>query len=372
MPETTPTLLRRVRPGLLAALLCLPAAAALAQATAPSAAAAPPAAEAPDIVTYGGREDVVALADAIAERRQLDRTWVRETLAQSRFIPSVARYIMPPPAGSAKNWAAYRARFVEPRRLRAGVAFWEANERWLSQAEAAFGVPASVVVGIIGVETLYGQHMGNFRVLDALATLSFDFPPGRRDRREFFRQELEQFLVLCHSEALDPLSLRGSYAGAMGMPQFMPSSWNKYAVDFDGDGHVDLHRSAADVIGSVAHYLSEFGWERGLPTHFEVAAPVEVADRAALLAPDIQPTFTAEEFAARGAGLPEAGRRHAGKLALIELQNGEAAPTYLAGTSNFYAITRYNWSSYYAMAVIDLGESVAAMRKARRSGAGPR
>ena len=145
----------------------------------------------------------------------------------------------------------------------------------------------------------------------------------------------------------------------MGLPQFMPSSIRRYAVDFDGDGRVDLNGSPADAIGSVAHYLAAFGWQRDMPTHYAVAAPVDTADRAALLAPDIVPTFTASQFAARGAALQGDGARHAGLLALVELQNGEAAPSYVAGTSNFYAVTRYNWSSYYALAVIELGRAVA-------------
>ncbi|HEY1394431.1 MAG TPA: lytic murein transglycosylase, partial [Methylibium sp.] len=226
------------------------------------------------------------------------------------------------------------------------------------QAEEMYGVPPEIVVGILGVETIYGRQMGGYRALDALATLSLDFPKERKDRSDFFRTELEQYLVLCHGEGVDPLALKGSYAGAMGMPQFMPSSWNKYAVDFDGDGRVDLVNSPADAIGSVAHYLAEFGWQRGLPTHYEVAAPVDTTERAALLAPDILPSFTAAQFAEHGAGLPEAARGYDGLLALVELQNGDAAPGYVAGTTNFYAITRYNWSSYYAMAVIELGQTV--------------
>ncbi|WP_140626263.1 lytic murein transglycosylase B [Methylibium rhizosphaerae] len=315
--------------------------------------------QAPDVVTYGRRDDVMALARHIAERQNLEVQWVSDTLAQARYLPNVAKLIMPPPAGTAKDWSAYRARFIEPTRLRAGVEFWRDNERWLRAAEEKYGVPADIVVGIVGVETLYGRHMGGFRVIDALATLSFDFPTGRKDRSPFFRDELEQFFVLCHKGGIDPLSLKGSYAGALGMPQFMPSSWNKYAVDFDGDGRVDLHASSADVIGSVAHYLAEFGWQRGMPTHYEVAAPVEVVDRAVLLVPDIVPSFTPAQFAERGAALPEAARQHNGLLALVELQNGDAAPSYVAGTANFYAVTRYNWSSYYALAVIELGRAVA-------------
>jgi membrane-bound lytic murein transglycosylase B len=317
-----------------------------------------PAAEAAQ-PSYAGRADAQALADEIAQRHGLDAAWVRSHLAEARQLAAVQRLIMPPPAGTAKDWGAYRARFVEPRRIGWGADFWRANERWLVRAEELYGVPPAIVAGIIGVETLYGRHMGSFRVIDALTTLSLDFPPGRRDRSAFFREELGQLFVLAHSEGLDPSTLRGSYAGAMGMPQFMPSSWNRYAVDFDGDGRVDLHGSVADVIGSVAHYLAEFGWTRGLPTHFDVRAPVDAAHRAALLGPDIVPSFTAQEFLERQAWLPEEAQTHAGLLALVELQNGSAAPSYVAGTSNFYTITRYNWSSYYAMAVIDLGTAVA-------------
>ena len=314
--------------------------------------------DAPDVVNYGTREDVARFADAVAERRGLDADWLRKSLAQARFQPLVARYIMPGASGAAKNWNAYRARFVEPVRIRAGVAFWRANERWLAQAEEMYGVPPEIVVGIVGVESIYGRQMGNFRVIDALATLAFDFPSGRRDRSAFFQDELENWFVLCKSEGIDPLAWRGSYAGAIGMAQFMPSSFNRFAVDFDGDGHVDLHANAADVVGSVAHYLAEFDWKRGLPARFDVEPPTETSARAALLAPDIVPTFTAAEMVERGARLPEAAMSVDSLFALVELENGDAAPSYVAGTSNFYALTRYNWSSYYAMAVLTLGEAV--------------
>ena len=314
---------------------------------------------APDLVTYGRRDDVMQFGAELAERRGLDVEWVQAALQRARFVPNVAKFIMPPPAGTAKNWAAYRARFVEPVRVRAGLAFWRANQKWLTLAEELYGVPPEIVVGIIGVETIYGRQMGNFRVIDALATLAFDFPAGRKDRSPFFRDELENFFVLCRSEGAEPLQLKGSYAGAIGMPQFMPSSFNKYAVDLDGDGHVDLHTNAADVIGSVAHYLAEFGWQRGLATRFDVAPPVDSSERALLLGPDILPSFSAQEFEERGARLGDAALAHEGKLALVELQNGDVAPSYVAGTANFYALTRYNWSSYYALAVIELGEAVA-------------
>ncbi len=318
-----------------------------------------PTGDLPDVVTYGRRSDVVAFAADVAARHGLDAEALVSSLAQARYQPSVARLIMPPPAGSAKNWQAYRARFVEPVRLRAGQAFRQANAGWLARAQSLYGVPESVVLGIIGVETLYGRHMGGFRTLDALATLTFDFPTGRRDRSGFFRDELEHFLLFCGRERVDPLSVTGSYAGAIGIPQFMPSSILRYAVDFDGDGRIDLRGNPADAIGSVANYLAAFGWQPGLPTHFAAAAPTEVVDRAALLAPDILPSFSAQQLVERNARLEAAALAHPGKLALVELQNGDAAPSYVAGTTNFYAITRYNWSSYYAMAVIELGNAVA-------------
>jgi len=317
---------------------------------------------APDAVTYGGREDAMALADTLAERHGLEPAWARAQLAQARFQPAVARLIMPPPAGTAKNWAAYRARFIEPERVRAGVAFWAAQQRWLDAAEARYGVPASLVVGIIGVETFYGRVTGNFRVLDALATLSLDFPKGRRDRSDFFRDELGQFLRLAQTEQVAPTAIKGSFAGAIGLGQFMPGSINRFAVDFDGDGHIDMANNAADVIGSVAHYLVEHGWQRGMPTHYAVKPPVDTADRAALLLPDILPSFSAAQLAEHGAVLDAAGVDHTGPLALVELQNGDAAPSHVAGTQNFYAVTRYNRSSYYALAVIELGQVVAAAR----------
>ncbi|MBP6900498.1 MAG: lytic murein transglycosylase B [Burkholderiaceae bacterium] len=308
------------------------------------------------------REALLALAAAIAEQHRLERAWVEAQLLQARQLAAVQRLIMPPPAGTAKNWAAYRERFIEPERLKAGAAFWDQQARWLDAAEQRYGVPAEIVVGIIGVETFYGRVMGGFRVLDALATLSLDFPSGRRDRTPFFRDELGQFLALMQREGQAPEQVKGSFAGAMGLGQFMPGSINRFAVDFDGDGHIDMAANPADVIGSIAHYLAEHGWQRGLATHFAVKPPVDTAARAALLAGDILPTHSAQQFAERGAELDAAGRAHAGPLALVELQNGEAAPSHIAGTANFYAVTRYNWSAYYALAVIELGRAVAAWR----------
>ena len=307
---------------------------------------------------YGRRSDIVQAAQSIAQEHALETAWVEGVLAQARFVAQVAQLVMPSATPAAKNWVAYRTRFVEARRIEAGVQWWRDNENWLTRAEERFGVPSAIVVGIVGVETIYGRQMGNYRAIDALATLSFDFPTGRRDRSAFFRDELESLFVLSRRERLSPLELKGSYAGAIGMPQFMPSTMTRDAIDFDQNGHVDLHKSSADVIGSVANFLSKAGWLRGLPTYFDVDPPIDTAARIELVAPDIVPLFSPQEFVDRGARLGPSALAIDGKLALIELQNGDALPSYVAGTTNFYAITRYNWSSYYAMAVIALGEAV--------------
>ncbi len=319
---------------------------------------------------YAKRADVMAQMDAMARRLDLDARWLRHTLGQAHYLPSVAKLITPPARGTAKNWRAYRERFIEPRRIQAGVTFWQANEQTLKRAEKTYGVPAEIIVAIIGVESFYGAQTGNYRVLDALATLAFDFPrahPRAQERSIFFKGELEQFLQLQQRAGSDPLGVKGSFAGAMGLPQFMPSSWAKYAVDFDGDGRIDLFNSPADVIGSVANYFKIFHWQSGMATHYPVQFDAATLELDALLAPDILPTFSVASFQARGARLDGVALGHVGPLALIELQNGDPSvdgnePSFVAGTENFYAITRYNWSSYYAMAVIELGRAVALAR----------
>ncbi|MDB5956981.1 lytic murein transglycosylase B [Ramlibacter sp.] len=312
---------------------------------------------------YAEREDAMQFADALAARRQLDPAWVRATLGQAHNLAVVSRLMQPAPTRQPKNWAVYRSRFIDETRIDAGVRFWQDNRATLMRAEQEFGVPAEIIVGIIGVETIYGRQMGDFRVLDALATLSFDFPashPRAAERTEYFRGELEQFLAFHQAAHSDPLAPRGSYAGAWGMPQFMPSSLVHWGRDYDGDGKVDLANSPADAIGSVANYFKGYGWISGMPTQYPVRFDPRKLDLGALLAPDILPTFSVAHFQDKGAVLEGAALEHKGPLALIELQNGADGPTFVAGTENFYVITRYNQSSYYAMAVIELGHSVKA------------
>ncbi len=314
-------------------------------------------------VAYATSAAAMRFADEVAQRRDLDPEWTRRALGQAQQLAVVQRLMQPAAPGVRKNWAAYRARFIEPTRIAAGLRFWRENRETLERAEQEYGVPAEIIVGIIGVETLYGQQMGNFRVIDALATLTFDHPashPRAAERSAYFKGELEQFLSMQHRQARDPLDARGSFAGAMGLPQFMPSSVARWAVDFDGDGRIDLRASAADAIGSVASYFKGYGWQAGMATHYPVVFDLATLDLEALLAPDILPTFPVASFAAKGAVLEGAALKHSGPLALVELQNGDAASSYVAGTENFYVVTRYNQSSYYAMAVIELGREVKA------------
>ena len=331
----------------------------------PAASAKPPR---PEPASYRSNPAAMAAATAMAERLHLRPAWVRGVIGKAQRLPAVVKAVTPGQASAARDWTLYRNRVVEPRHIAAGVRFWQLNADTLARAEAQTGVSASTIVGILGVETIYGQRMGGYRTLDALSTLAFDFPiahPKATQRAAYFLQELEEFLRLCKAQGLDPLTVRGSYAGALGMAQFMPSSWRQYAVDFDGDGRIDLFGSRADAIGSVAHYLAAFHWKPGMPTHYPVQLDTPRLDLPSLLQNDIVPSLSPAALLEKGVVLDEKGARHPGLLALIELPNGSAPTQYVAGTDNFYTVTRYNWSSFYAMAVIELGEAVAREIKAK-------
>ena len=323
----------------------------------------------PQAALYEQRPAAMEAANNIAAAQGLDPAWVRSVVGQAQFLPAVVRAVTPPTQAGSRNWASYRERVLSAQRIDAGASFVREHAATLARAERQYGVPPSIVAGILGVETLYGRNMGHFRVLDALATLAFDFPdshPKKAQRQAYFLSELEAFFRFCRTSGYDPLTVRGSYAGAMGMGQFMPSSWLQYAVDFDGSGRVDLFSSVPDAIGSVAHYLSVHQWQAGMPTHYPVAADALPADLEALLAPDIVPSFTPQQLLARGVLLDEAALQHPGLLALVALPMGESAPPhYVLGTANFFTITRYNWSSQYALAVIELAQAIDAAAQAR-------
>ena len=308
----------------------------------------------------GNTPSVKALASRLSAEHQLPKAWVQQKIAKARLLPQVQQMVLPPVSPTAKNWQAYRSRFLQSARIQAGVAFAQKYADELQRAEASYGVPITHVLGVLGVETFYGQHQGQFKVLDTLVTLSMAFPkehPYASERQAFFENELGHHLKQLRQQPSLKNQL-GSFAGASGWPQFMPSSIAKFAVDFDGDGRIDLARSPVDAIGSVAHYFQAFGWQTGMPTHFEVKVNATEADLAALLAPDIVPSWSLAHLQDKGVEVLDASG-YAQPLALVQLFNADEAPSYVAGTENFFVITRYNRSSYYALAVIELGEAVS-------------
>ncbi len=258
------------------------------------------------------------------------------------------------PAERTKPWKEYRPIFITDSRIAQGVDFWRQHEEALSRAEAEYGVPAEVIVSIIGVETFYGRNTGSYRVIDALSTLGFDYPP----RQPFFRQQLKEFLLLVREEQVDPLALKGSYAGAMGLPQFMPSSFRAYAVDFDGDGRIDIWNNPVDAIGSVASYFKQHGWKAGEP----VVARAQVSgDRFEEgLTEGLESVKNAGELAALG-WRTESAVPPETPITAFRLE-GADGDEYWVGWPNFYVITRYNRSVMYAMAVHQLSERLADAR----------
>jgi len=258
------------------------------------------------------------------------------------------------PAERVKPWKEYRPIFITDSRIAQGVDFWRQNEAALSRAEAEYGVPAEVIVAIIGVETFYGRNTGNYRVIDALATLGFDYPP----RQPFFRQQLREFLVLAREEQVDPLTLKGSYAGAMGLPQFMPSSFRAYAVDFDDDGHIDIWNNPVDAIGSAANYFKQHGWTAGEPVVARAAISGDAYEQG--LTVGLEPVMNAAQMRDLG-WQSEAHISDDTAVTAFRLEGAEGDEFWL-GLPNFYVITRYNRSVMYAMAVHQLSEELAQAR----------
>ena len=319
-----------------------------------------------EFVNFGDWKEVSLFLDDMVSRHGFERGALDALFAQVRHVDSAIQLIKPAPPGKPKNWQAYSRRFVEPVRIAAGVKFWNENAAALARAESEYGVPADIIVGIIGVETVYGRNTGRFRVLDTLTTLAFDYPetPTRAARMAFFRAELESALLYARQNGVQPLSLLGSYAGAVGLPQFMPSSILKYAIDFDGDGSIDLRNSASDAIGSVANFLLQHGWQGDAARQVVYAANVS-ASRSweGLTGLGLQATLHEEDL--RAAGVTSDSRLPPGMLfGLVDLQNGAEATEYWLAGNNFFAITEYNRSYFYAMSVLDLGRAVRQARAA--------
>jgi membrane-bound lytic murein transglycosylase B len=295
------------------------------------------------------RPDVQAFIREMAARHGFNAGQLRAIFGRARAQPSIIAAMSRP--AEAKPWYAYRTIFVNPKRIQGGVEFWRANAAALAEAERVYGVPPEIVVAIIGVETQYGGNMGKYRVLEALATLAFDYPR----RSAYFRKELENYLLLTRAEGIDPLVPRGSYAGAMGYGQFMPGSFQSFAVDFDNDGRRDLWRNPRDAIGSVANYFKKNGWRGGEP----VATPARVGGSRypALVSRQLnQPRDSVASLQAQGV-VPLEPVSGAQSAMLLEFEDRDG-PEYWLGFTNFYVITRYNRSQLYAMAVYQLSQAI--------------
>ena len=296
--------------------------------------------------SFGNRAEVRAFIDELVERHGFRAADLGQVFSRAQRLEPALQLILP---AERPSWQDYRAQFVNDQRIERGLAFWAANRESLARAEREYGVPSEVIVAIIGVETNYGRNMGRYRVLDALATLAFDYAP----RASFFRSELEQYLLLAREAKLDVFALQGSYAGAIGIPQFMPGSVRRYAVDFDGDGSIDLRRSSADAIGSIANFLRQHGWQPGeaVLLHAKVAADATVFTDGGL-----RPRFRVGDLVAAGVGVepPPSSADTLGTLVALD------GSDYRVGLHNFWVITRYNRSALYASAVADLAEALAA------------
>lgn len=313
--------------------------------------------------------EVQQFIDALIAKHGFPRAELESFFGSARYVDKAIQLMRPAPPGQPKNWQAYRARFVEPVRIRAGVQFWEEHAQILVRAESTYGVPPEIIAGIIGVETLYGRYTGRFLVPDVLTTLAFAYPDtaNRASRMNYFRGEVENVLLLARDRQIDPFTLMGSYAGAIGLPQFMPGSIRNFAVDFDGDGRIDLRDSPADAIGSVANFLRRHGWRRGDPLVFPASVSTNREEWDHLLKQGLTATNTLDEL--RRAGVMAAKDTPTEfRYGLVDLQNGADPTEYWLGTSNFFTITQYNRSYFYAMAVIRLGEAIKHERD--RTGTG--
>jgi len=303
------------------------------------------------------RPELAAFISAMVDKHGFDRTSLQALFREVQLKPGIVKAISKP--AESKRWDEYQPMFVTPARISGGVKFLDENSAVLARAEREYGVPAEVIAAVIGVETRYGKNTGSYRVMDALTTLALDFP----SRAPFFLGELENYLLLAQQEGMDPLSMKGSYAGAMGIGQFMPGSYLRYAVDFDGDGRRDLGHDTADAIGSVANYLAAYGWDQGQPV--AVPARVDGVEFRGLLGKGFESMRSMAELQQLGVTAPNApSAQMQAQLLSLETSGG---PEYWLGFNNFYVITRYNRSIYYAMAVYQLSREI---RHAHRSAIG--
>ena len=297
--------------------------------------------------------DIEAFIHAMVHKHGFRRQDLRRIFQDVQPKPRVLEVIKAP--ATAKPWHEFRSLIVTRERIDRGVKFWGIHEKVLERASADYGIPEEIIVATIGIESLYGHHIGGFRVIDALTTLAFQYPP----RADFFRDELEELMLLTRETGLDALRIRGSYAGAIGIPQFMPSSYRKYAKDFDGDGKSDLVNSVPDAVASIANYYRSFGWRAGEPV--AVRAEADAAGAKVANNNDIKPRITVADLQQKGMNplTPIAETLLAAPFA-VEAKNSKE---YWLGLNNFYVITRYNRSINYALAVHELAKEMRAAKR---------
>ena len=301
--------------------------------------------------------------DEFSNKYAFDKTGLNALFEQVHRNPTVIRLVTPSGSPKAKNWQNYRRNVIDPARISAGVRFWNQYEDALDRATKTYGVPSDIIVAIIGIESVYGRYTGNFRIIDALSTLAFDYPEtaNQASRKRFFRKELENLLLLAKETGKDPANLYGSYAGAIGYPQFMPGSIRQFAVDFDGNGIIDLENSPVDAIGSIADFLVRHGWKADLPIVFPVRTQPDCAIPSSLLDQGLAATLSLSRLES-GCILPEGDIPDNILFGLIDLPNGAGPTDYWIGTDNFFAITHYNRSYFYAMSVVLLAQEIADAR----------
>jgi len=327
------------------------------------------------------------LITQIAQTQGIPQAILESGFLDAKTIPSIRKLVLPPSGSFKKNWVAYRKRFIEPVRLKAGKAFWEQNQAFLSKVEQESGVPAEVIVSIIGIETIYGRQTGNFRVKDVLSTLAFSYPdtPNKASREQLFKDQLQELILMCWTEdggslpannsnqGLSPsrfnrcLNQNSSYAGAIGLPQFMPGSIRNFAVDGDGDGRIDLKQSPKDAIASVGNFMKKHGWQPGMPIYFPVqeAAINEARD---LADGEPQLKYTIQELISKGILTNEQGDLQSGgvepqsKALIVDLpypdKDDNDQVRYVVGLNNFLTIVQYNRSYFYAQSVAEFAEAL--------------
>jgi membrane-bound lytic murein transglycosylase B len=303
---------------------------------------------------YGESPAAMQFVDEMVEEEGFSREELKRVFAQAERQESILKAIARP-AEKTKAWYEYREIFLNDKRLSQGVEFYKQHRQTLQRAEQEFGVPAQIIVSVIGVETYYGRVAGSYRVIDALSTLAFDYPK----RSEFFTKELKNYLILSREQGMDPLQMKGSYAGAMGYGQFMPSSYRNYAVDYDGDDIIDIWKNPVDAIGSVANYFKQHGWRQGqtVVSAARLSGQAELPEDMLVHGRQLQPEHTVADFKAAGLVPDQTLASDALATAMkFELQEGYE---YWLGLHNFYVITRYNHSAMYAMSVYQLSEQIA-------------